>query len=289
MAWSSQTRTEQHSARPRVFLCPRVFLRVSSSRGFRWNLASSTWAAFDARYSHSNCGNPSQSACKSRHCAKWKLYEAVWICDSTCNNHNNFYGKILKTISYTNSYFNCIVFYARDTPFIDKSWYHWKPNCGSKKKTMRNRKIVWTHMWLPTEKELSTKLICLSWIIEVNERLYTGWSGPIIEKRWGQRSTNPSLVLSSLLLASWSRFFAVNSHENPIPTRNYLVSEPVIYPFIELPISVGRRTLTSDDFFLADKCEEINANTPLHNFAVSQKKINDPIVCNCNEVYRCSH
>lgn len=146
-----------------------------------------------------------------------------------------------------------------------------KPNRGSRKKTMRNHKIVWMHMWLLTEKELSTKLICLSWIIEVNERLYTEWSEPIIEKRWGQRSINPSFILSSLFLASWSRFFAVKSHENPTPTRNYLVSEPVIYPFIELPISVGRRTLTSDDFLSADKCEEINTNTPLNNFAVSQK------------------
>jgi len=41
------------------------------------------------------------------------------------------------------------------------------------------------------------------------------------------------------------------------------VSAPVIYPFIELPISVGRRTLTSDDFLSADKREEINANTLL--------------------------
>jgi len=36
------------------------------------------------------------------------------------------------------------------------------------------------------------------------------------------------------------------------------MSEPVIYPFIELPISIERRTLTSDDF-LVDKYEEINA------------------------------
>jgi len=68
-----------------------------------------------------------------------------------------------------------------------------------------------------------------------------------------------SLVRSPpLFLGSWSRFSAVKSHENPTPTRNYLMSEPVIYPFIELPISIERRTLTSDDF-LVDKYEEINA------------------------------
>lgn len=113
------------------------------------------------------------------------------------------------------------------------------------------------------KRKLSTKLICLSWIMEVNERLYTEWSGPIIEKRRGQRSTNPSFALSSLFLANWSRFSAVKSHENPTPMRNYFVSEPVIYPFIEFPTPVGRRTLTSDDFLSADKCEEINANTLL--------------------------
>lgn len=139
-------------------------------------------------------------------------------------------------------------------------------------------------MWLP-EKKLSTRLICLSWIMEVNERFYTEWSRPIIEKRQGQRSTSPSLVLSPLFLASWSRFSAVKSHENPTPTRrNYLVNEPVIYPFIELPISIGRRTLTSDDFLLADKCEEINVNTLLQWF---RKKISDPTVCNRNpDVYK---
>lgn len=163
-----------------------------------------------------------------------------------------FMTKILEITFYTIDPITMLILYVKNTLFAEKSLS--KANCGYRKR--RNCQIVWTHMWLP-EKELSTKLICLSWIMEVNERFYTQWSGPIIEKRQGQKSTNPSLVLPPLFLGSWSRFSAVKSHENPTPTRNYLMSEPVIYPFIELPISIEWRTLTSDDF-LVDKCEEIN-------------------------------
>lgn len=75
---------------------PRISL-VSSLRGFQWNLASFIWAAFDARYSHSNCRNPSQSACENRRCTKWKSHEAVRIRGSTCNSHNGFYGKNIRS------------------------------------------------------------------------------------------------------------------------------------------------------------------------------------------------
>lgn len=140
-----------------------------------------------------------------------------------------------------------------------------------------NHKIAWIHMWLLTKKKQSMKQICLSWIIEVNERLCIEWSRPIIEKRRGtEKSINPSFLLSSLFLerASWSRFSAIKSHEDSTPTKNHLVNGPVIYPFIELPISAGRQTLTSDDVSLADKREEINAKIFLHDFALSQKLSN---------------
>jgi len=64
----------------------------------------------------------------------------------------------------------------------------------------------------------------------------------------------PRPVLSSLS-PSTPADHAVESREDPAATRNYLVSEAVIYPFIELPVSAGRRTLTSDDFVSADKRE----------------------------------